>query len=661
MTCSYTTQESDNGKHEEEPKDQIEDRMMNRFSNKNENLGQNSLMPDSSELASARRDVDVERQIVDLDGNLAMTGLQVSSLSVMDQQGPSNQKDHTIGSGNHNGIDIKDGIHHRSSSSPIPTTSPIPPTSQDLPQLSKARQILITVTLTTITIMAASGAQTLNIGLPTIQKDLGMKDTDLQWIASGYTLTNGCLLLLSGRLADVYGRKLLLLIGMIWFSFWSLIGGFMQNGIGIVVCRALTGCGAAMATPSATGIIAHTFTGRAQQIAFSCFGAGAAVGGSLGLVIGGVFVSYVKHTWRSALYFLSGLGFLASIMAYCIIPWDKSHTVNKSIDWPGAMLVTSGLILLQYVISAGQTAPQGWKTSYIIVFIILAVLLLVAFFFWEKRVIDKGLKPPLMRLQLWTRANGRLSAVYFIGFSAWLSFTAILYYGTLFYQEVQLTGPIGAMLRFLPTELAGIVCNILVGLLIHRIPAQWIVCTGLLACGLGNMCFAISEKDTNYWKLPFQGMWLSSAGADFVFAPGMIFVSLLALPDEQSVAGALFQTLLRLGGSFGLAITSVIADVERNKAYSRGEERIQGYLKGLHAAFWLSAAMSFTGLIVGLVALRGLGILGKAKKDNKNEDGNQVELKNLDDRMTNNTDDKEIGLGQGNEGVGKIRNGAELV
>ncbi|WWC61211.1 uncharacterized protein I303_103791 [Kwoniella dejecticola CBS 10117] len=508
-----------------------------------------------------------------------------------------------------------------SPSLPLPIdANDTPPPS--VPELSKARQVVIAITLMLLTLMSASGAQALNIGLPAIQKDLGMRDVDLQWISSAYQLTNGCLLLISGRLADVYGRKLLLLIGMFWFALWSLLGGFMQDGVGLVISRAMTGLGAAMAMPSATGIIAHTYTGRARQIAFACYGAGAAVGGALGLIIGGIFVSFVKHTWRSALWFLSGLGFAAAIAAYLVIPWDGSHTEDKSLDWPGAMLVTSGLVLIQYVISAGQSAPYGWKTSYIIVFIILGILLLVGFFLWEKRVIDKGNKPPLMRLQLWTRSNGRLSAVYFIGFAAWLSFCSILYYGTLFFQEVQMTGPIGAMLRFLPSEVGGLVCNVLVGLLIHRIPAQWIVCTGLLSVGLGNMCFALSDKTTNYWVLPFHGMWLSSAGADFVFAPGLIFVSLLSLPDEHSVAGALFQTLLRLGGSMGLAITSVIFESIKTKSYNdgQGDSADESYLKGLKAAFWLSAAVAWLGLLVGLVALNGLGILGNIKQNDGKAD-----------------------------------------
>ncbi|OCF71945.1 hypothetical protein I204_07208 [Kwoniella mangroviensis CBS 8886] len=513
---------------------------------------------------------------------------------------------------------------------PLPvdeTVNEDPNLQEEAPELSKARQIAIAVTLMGLSVMTVSGVQVLNIGLPTIQKDLGMKDTDLQWISSAYSLTNGCLLLLSGRLADVYGRKLLLMIGMVWLAVWSTVGGFMQNGTGIVVSRALAGCGAALATPSATGIIAHLYTGRARQLAFTCFGAGAALGGALGLIVGGIFVSFVKHSWRSALWFVGGLSFAASAAAWLVIPWDKSHTENKKIDWPGAMLITCGLILLQYVVSAGESAPQGWKTSYIIAFIVLGVFIVAAFFFWEKRLQDRDSKPPLMRLQLWTRSNGKLSAVYFIGFSAWMSFTSYLYWVTLLFQEVQGTGAVGAMLRFLPSEISGVICNVLVGLLIHRLPAQWIVCFGLFACGLAGMFFAISGKDTNYWTFPFQGMWLSAAGADLVFAPAMIFVSLLSLPDEHSVAGALLMTVIRLGGSFGLAFTSVIADVERQKAYSRGAERIAGYLKGLQAAFWLGAAVAWAGMIVGLMALRGLGVLGKSTEKKEGDGQGEVDVK----------------------------------
>lgn len=116
-------------------------------------------------------------------------------------------------------------------------------------------------------------------------------------------------------------------------------------------------------TPSAVGIIAHTFTGRARSTAFASFSAGAPVGGALGLILGGLFTSYVNNTWRGALYCVAGLAFAVSICAFFLVPNDGSHSSDRRVDWIGAALVTVGLIFLLFAISDGENAPNGWKTS----------------------------------------------------------------------------------------------------------------------------------------------------------------------------------------------------------------------------------------------------------------------------------------------------------
>ncbi|WVQ98641.1 hypothetical protein IAU59_005772 [Kwoniella sp. CBS 9459] len=501
-------------------------------------------------------------------------------------------------------------------------SSTISPGSIPVPNLSTARQVTLAMTLTFAILMSVSGMQALNIGLPSIQRDLHMQDADLQWIVSAYSLTNGCLLLLSGRIADIYGRKKVLIAGLGWWSLWSLIGGFMQTGAGLVTCRALAGCGAAMSIPSATGIIAHNYTGKARANAYALFSAGAPLGGALGLIIGGLFVAYVKYSWRSALFFLAGLGALTLIAACLLVPPDRGHADDKRVDWIGAGLVTIGLVMLQFAIGDGQVAPQGWRTSYIILLLILGPGMIIAFFFWEKYIIDKTTRPPLMRLQLWTRARGRLAAVYLVGFLSWLGFHSLFYHATLFFQDIQHTSPVGAMLRFLPTEISGIICNVIVALIIHRVSTVWLLSTGLLATGLANMCLALSEQNTNYWVKPFHAMWLSVMGADFFFAPALIFIAYLSLPDEHSVAGALLQTIIQLGGSFGISITSVLADIQQNKHLSKGYGLEESKLQGLKAAFWLGSATCFVGAIVAVVALHGMGSVGKEEKGARGTEAN---------------------------------------
>jgi predicted MFS family arabinose efflux permease len=164
----------------------------------------------------------------------------------------------------------------------------------DFPKLSMARTISIALVTTFAMSLSGAGGMSLSIALPNIQDDLDMPESQLQWISSAFALTNGCFLLLSGRIADVYGRKSSFIVGVAWHAIWCLVGGFMNNAAGLDVTRALAGIGSALSIPSAIGIIASSFTGRTRASAFACFSAGGPIGGGLGLIIGGLLVGYTE-------------------------------------------------------------------------------------------------------------------------------------------------------------------------------------------------------------------------------------------------------------------------------------------------------------------------------------------------------------------------------
>lgn len=162
------------------------------------------------------------------------------------------------------------------------------------PPLSMARTIGIALVTTMAMSLSGAGSMSLSIALPKIQQDLNMPESQLQWISSAFSLTNGCFLLLSGRVADVYGRKACFIAGVAWHALWCLIGGFMHSAPALVVTRAMAGIGSALSIPSAIGIIASSFSGRTRASAFACFSAGGPIGGGLGLIIGGLLVAYTE-------------------------------------------------------------------------------------------------------------------------------------------------------------------------------------------------------------------------------------------------------------------------------------------------------------------------------------------------------------------------------
>ncbi|TXT15777.1 hypothetical protein VHUM_00280 [Vanrija humicola] len=490
----------------------------------------------------------------------------------------------------------------------------IPPPPPPELDISGARTFAIIAAVSIAMAISGAGGMALSIALPDIQRDLHMEESQLQWVSSAFALTNGCFLLLSGRVADVYGRKLCFVIGLLWNAVWTLVGGFMKSAAGLVVTRALAGMGSALFIPSAVGVVASTFSGRTRATAFASFSAGAPIGGALGMVLGGLLTAYTTASWRASLYTLAGATAACGVAGWLTILPDRGLDPDRRIDWIGAAVITVGLVLFQFSISDGESAPQGWKTPYIIVLLILSVFFIATFFFWENYVETKTTRPPLMRLGLWTRSRGKLAATYAIGCITWIGFIPIFYNATLWYQQVQNTGVIGAMLRFLPCTVSGIICNIIVAKIVHIVNNQLLICVGIGATGLANVLLAICKPESIYWGEAFNAMWLGVLGADFLMAVGSIFVSTLALPEEQSVAGALFQTMVQLGGAVGLAFASVIATNIQAKQVQRGKSAFDALVRGLHGAFWFAAAVCFAALIIAAVMLRGLGTYGSKGK-----------------------------------------------
>ncbi|KLT38369.1 MFS general substrate transporter [Cutaneotrichosporon oleaginosum] len=478
--------------------------------------------------------------------------------------------------------------------------------------------------------LSGAGTMSLSIALPAIMADLNVPEAQLQWISSAFALTNGCFLLLAGRLADVYGRKMVFVVGISWNALWNLVGGWMNNTAGLVVTRALAGVGSAACIPAGIGIIAATFSGRTRSSAFAAFSAGGPIGGGLGLIVGGLLTAYTSASWRAALWCFGGVAFAVAVAGYLVVVPDRHLDTDRRVDWIGAAIITIGLVLLQFSISDAESASNGWKTGYIIALLVLSVLMIAAFFVWEHYVETRTTRPPLMRLGLWTRARGKLAATYLVGGICWMGFTSMFFNATLFYQQVQMTGTIGAMLRFIPCCVSGLLCNVLVAKVIHLVPGQTLICIGIAATGLANVFFAIAPRDAIYWGLPFNAMWMVVLGADFLMAVGSVFVSTLALPEEQSVAGAVFQTLVQLGGALGLAFVGVVQTTIARKEQRTGVDHVTALLHGLRGGFWFGAGAAFTAGIIALVVLRGMGTYGgKTKEGSETETEKSISVEEV--------------------------------
>ncbi|RDB16369.1 hypothetical protein Hypma_002885 [Hypsizygus marmoreus] len=546
------------------------------------------------------------------------------------------------------------------------------------PKRSMFKSVVLVLTCTFAMIVNSANNTAVAISLSTIGRELNVDETQLEWLVSAYPLSSGCLLLVFGRLADLYGRKKTFILGSFVLAAFTLGCAFANDSITLDILRGFQGIGAAATIPASLGILAHAFPpSKARSIAFSTFAAGAPVGAAFGMALGGVLTQITDKTWRSPFHLETGLTVLCLLGGLASFDADLPSTeVDRRIDWLGAFLVTAGLVLIVFVLGQGEIAPQRWKTPYIIALLVLGVFLIVIFLFWQSYLEQIALAsspastpssrrssisltsnpkdlthvsdnetaknnngtddpnnehasdspnkpkdrrswmtpPPLMKISLWRRAKGRFAVMMAIAFLTWCSFLAWGYWSQLYYQSYIGYSPVRTVVRLLPMFVSGIICNMLVAVLIGYIPMLYLVVTGTLGTSLACLLFAVIRPASPYWAFGFPGAIVSVIGADFVFAAGTLFIAKVAEHNEQSLAGALFQTMTQLGTSLGVTVTTVIFNRVTLRKATLQDPHPAPTLESYKAAQWGAFAFGILATLLTIVFFRGVGVVGHRKK-----------------------------------------------
>ncbi|BGP51333.1 hypothetical protein JCM10450v2_007271 [Rhodotorula kratochvilovae] len=486
------------------------------------------------------------------------------------------------------------------------------------PEMSTARQILLTLSMTLCMMLNIMQVQSVQLALPTIGIDLDIVTTNLQWLISSYSVAFGGLLLLFGRLADIYGHKKVFLLGMVWFIIWSIACGFAQNEVSIDFFRAMQGAALGAAIPSALGILGSSFPpGQRKTTAFALFSAGAPLGGSLGAVLGGVLTEYAPISWRAVFHVSAGIGALVGFSALFLVPADGKKDTSLSVDWLGGFLITAAVTLLTFALADGEGAPNGWKTPYIPALLVLSVLLFAVFWFYERYLEFRTSRPPLMCTSIWFK--GRFAIVQLIGALGWSSFASYMFFASLAFQDYMRLPPVLATVRFLPSSITGFILNVIVAILASRVPAQILIALGALGTGLAPLLFAVQDYNDPYWQWQFPAMILSVFGADFIFACGILYVSQVAGPGHQALAGSIFNMSTQIGTGIGLAINTVVQSRVTKKAVEdlglvydpNGHSTpLSAIHEGLNAAFYACAGFAFLATLISVTCLYGIGKVG---------------------------------------------------
>ncbi|HET8842027.1 MAG TPA: MFS transporter [Ktedonobacteraceae bacterium] len=436
-----------------------------------------------------------------------------------------------------------------------------------------------------------------NIALPSIQQAFTLSNVTLQWIVTAYVLTFGGFLLLGGRSADLFGRRRTFLAGLAVFTLASLGCGLATSGLTLIICRAIQGLAGAYMAPTALSLVLVTYSqGSERHIALAVWGAVGAAGGSLGVVLGGLFTQYLG--WRWNFWINAPIGLLVFLAALRLIEPHEPTTPGRRLDVPGAILVTGGLMAIVYALA--QVPDAGWLHPLPLTAFAIGLAALSLFIWNEARA-----RHPLMPLSLFRLPNV-LAANTLMFFNTASSFSA-LFFATLYVQDILGYSPLLTGVDFLLFGVTAGLSSTLVPRLVKKVGAKPLLITGPLLMAGGLLLESTLPVSGSYWGNMAPGMLL------LFFGIGLLTVSITitatsGVPEHQSgLVSGLLSTFQQVGTALGLAVITAVAasstarDLQQQHLLSTTgrEEVAAATVSGFHQGYLIGAGLA---LLVALLA-----------------------------------------------------------
>jgi EmrB/QacA subfamily drug resistance transporter len=433
-----------------------------------------------------------------------------------------------------------------------------------------------------------------NVALPSIQVDLGFSQENLQWVISAYALVFGGFLLLGGRLADILGRRVVFMGGLVIFSVGSLLCGLAWSDESLIAARALQGLGAATITPSALSILTTTFTeGRERNVALGAWGAVGGFGAAAGVLLGGILTDLLSWEW---IFFVNvPVGVIGLALAPVLLS-ESRDAHGQSHDVPGAVLVTSGLVLLVLGITQGR--QWEWLSAKTLGVFAVSAVLLAAFALWERRQREPLVRFAIFRLQTLTAAN---VAGFVMGTALFSMFLML----TLYMQQVLHLSALRTGLGYLAVAGTAVVWANVAAQVVNRVGVKPTLIFGMSMLTLGLLSFTQVSAGGSYWADLFPGFLILGVAIPFAFVPITIAALAGTKPQEAGLASGLINTSQQVGGALGIALLSTIAVSTTDDEVAGGTALPTALTDGFVNAFWAGAAIAFAGVLVSVFLVRG--------------------------------------------------------
>jgi EmrB/QacA subfamily drug resistance transporter len=452
--------------------------------------------------------------------------------------------------------------------------------------------------------MIVLDATIVNVALPSIQDDLGFSQSNLAWVVNAYLIAFGGLLLLAGRIGDLIGQRRIFLIGLVIFTGASLLCALSQSQGMLIGARFVQGVGGALTSAVILGMIVTMFPEpREQAKAIGVYTFVAVAGGSIGLIVGGVLTQAISWHW---IFFVNlPIGVATALAALRLVEGRDGIGLGQGADIPGAVLLTSGLMLGVYTIL--EVEQQGWGSTQTLGLGSVAIALIAAFLARQARAAN-----PLMPLRLFRSRN--VSGANLVQALLVVGMFGMFFLGALYMQRVLGYDALQVGLAYLPTTLVmGIMSFRFSAQLNMRFGPKTTLIPSMVSIGAGLLLFARTPVDASYVVDLMPATILIGLGAGLAFPSLMMLAMSGATPEDSGLASGLVNTSVQVGGAIGLAVLATLASERTDTALSSGESTASALNSGYHLAYLVGAALIGVAIAIALRAFRAEGAAAEAE------------------------------------------------
>jgi EmrB/QacA subfamily drug resistance transporter len=425
-----------------------------------------------------------------------------------------------------------------------------------------------------------------NVALPSIQEDLGSDLSELQWIVTGYALSFAALMLVGGKIADAYGRRLIFVVGIAVFTVASLLCGLATSSELLIAARVLQGAGAALMNPATLSIIAATFPPRERGTAIGIWAGVSALALAIGPLVGGLITEHLDWSWIFFVNVPIGIAGIAASFVFIDESRDESH---ERLDLPG--LATSGVGLFALTYGLIEANTYGWTSTRILGSFAVAAVALVGFVLLERHQRAPMLPLELFRNRTYTGANLAMLLVA-------LAMFGVFFFVSLYMQNILGYSAVQAGAAFLPMTVLIILIAPIAGKMADRVGSRGLMTVGMLLIAAQLVWFSQLGQDATYWLL-LPSLVVGGVGMALTMTPSAAAATRAVPVEKAGVGSAVLNTSRQVGGTLGIAVMGAIVAAEAGALVSP-----ESFMAGFEKALLVAAAIAAVGSLVAFALVR---------------------------------------------------------